>query len=68
MRVIAVTGSGGKTTRIHQLTSHFLKAGKKVLVTTTTHMLVEEGCDLSGNVESIRRKIEDCGYCIAGLP
>ncbi len=68
MRVIAVIGSGGKTTRIHQLTGHFLRAGKKVLVTTTTHMMAEEGCDLSGNVENIRKKIKDSGYCMAGIP
>ena len=68
MRVIAVVGSGGKTTRIHQLTRHFIRQGKRVLVTTTTHMMAEDGCDLTGNVDSIRKKIENGGYCMAGLP
>ncbi len=66
--IIAVAGSGGKTTRIHTLTEEYRKAGKKVLVTTTTHMYMEDGCELSGNVEKIREKLEVFGYCMAGLP
>jgi xanthine dehydrogenase accessory factor len=38
----AVVGSGGKTTLIHQLAKQYRKAGKKVFVTTTTKMLIEE--------------------------
>lgn len=66
--IIAVVGSGGKTARIHKLAEDYRKKGKKVLVTTTTHMFAEEDCELSGNVERIIKKLEDCGYCIAGLP
>lgn len=66
--IIAVVGSGGKTTRIHKLTEKYRKEGKKVLVTTTTHMYEEEGCDLTGNVESISWTLETFGYCMAGLP
>ena len=66
--IIAVVGSGGKTTRIHKLAEDYRKKGKKVLVTTTTHMFAEEDCELSGNVERIIKKLEDCGYCMAGLP
>ncbi len=66
--IIVVVGSGGKTTRIHTLTEEYRKAGKKVLVTTTTHMYIEEGCDISGNAEQIREKLENSGYCMAGLP
>lgn len=66
--VIAVVGSGGKTTKIHQLTEQYRKEGKKVLVTTTTHMYREEGCILSGNVEEIIQQLNVCGYCMAGMP
>ncbi len=66
--IIAVVGSGGKTTRIHTLMERYRKEGKKVLVTTTTHMYREEGCELSGSVEQIREKLEVYGYCMAGLP
>ena len=66
--VIAVVGSGGKTTKIHQLTEQYRKEGNKVFVTTTTHMYREEGCILSGNVEDIIQRLNDCGYCMAGMP
>lgn len=65
--VIAVVGSGGKTTRIHKLTEKYRNQGKKVFVTTTTHMYEEPGCILSGNMEEIVAKLNTCGYCMAGL-
>ena len=40
--IIAVVGSGGKTTLIKQLADSFRKEGKTVFVTTTTHMFIEE--------------------------
>ena len=36
--IIAVAGSGGKTTRVHKLAQYYRSLGKKVFVTTTTHM------------------------------
>ena len=65
--VIAMVGSGGKTTRIHKLTEKYRNQGKKVFVTTTTHMYEEPGCILSGNMEEIVVKLNTCGYCMAGL-
>ena len=66
--VIAVVGAGGKTTRIHKLAEQYRKLGKKVLVTTTTHMYREDDCILSGNVEEIKDRLTSCGYCMAGMP
>lgn len=37
-QVIAVVGAGGKTTTIYQLANEFVGLGKRVIVTTTTHM------------------------------
>ena len=37
----AVVGSGGKTTLIHRLAEEYRAQGKKVFVTTTTHMRIE---------------------------
>ena len=65
--IIAVVGAGGKTTRIHKLAEQYRKLGKKVLVTTTTHMYLEDGCVLSGNVEEIIEKLNTCEYCMAGV-
>lgn len=66
--VIAVVGSGGKTTRIHQMTKTYREAGEKVLVTTTTHMYREEGCVLSGIADEIIGRLNFYGYCMAGMP
>ena len=66
--IIAVVGSGGKTGRIHVLAEKYQKEGKKVLVTTTTHMMIEEGCVLSGDEAEILEKLESEGYCMAGIP
>ena len=43
--IISVIGSGGKTTKIKQLKDQYLKEGKSVLITTSTHMKIEEITD-----------------------
>ena len=39
--VIAVVGGGGKTSLIYRLSEELLAKGKKVIITTTTHMAYE---------------------------
>lgn len=36
--IVSLVGAGGKTTVMYQLAEHFASLGKKVLVTTTTHI------------------------------
>ena len=36
--VIAVVGGGGKTSLIYRLTDELIDKGKRVIITTTTHM------------------------------
>lgn len=36
--IVSLVGAGGKTTVMYQLAEHFANLGKKVLVTTTTHI------------------------------
>ncbi|MDO4616170.1 MAG: selenium cofactor biosynthesis protein YqeC [Lachnospiraceae bacterium] len=62
----AVVGAGGKTTLIHQLAKHYRKQGKKVFVTTSTHMLIEEDTLLTDDPEKIIRELEVKAYCMAG--
>lgn len=61
--VFSVIGAGGKTTVIHHLAEGFCRQRKKVLVTTTTHMLEEE--DLKMTEEDILSALER-GYAFAG--
>ena len=41
-RIIAITGAGGKTSLLFALQRQFCRQGKRVIVTTTTHMLDEK--------------------------
>jgi xanthine dehydrogenase accessory factor len=66
--IIAVVGAGGKTTRIHQLADNFHKQGKKVLVTTTTHMRREANTLCTDDSAEIIGKLNETGYCMVGQP
>ena len=66
--VIAVVGSGGKTTLIHNLARQYREEGKSVFVTTTTHMFIEEDTLLTDDADIIIRALRETGYAMAGLP
>lgn len=66
--IIAVVGSGGKTTLIRNLASRYREEGKTVLVTTTTHMFIEEDTLLTDNGQTIIQKLQETGYAMAGVP
>lgn len=65
-KIIAVIGAGGKTTLIHRLSEEYRRKGASVLVSTTTHMLVEPDTDLSCDSFAVMEKIKKTGYCMAG--
>lgn len=64
----AVVGSGGKTTLIHRLAEEYRAQGKKVCVTTTTHMRADPDTLLTDDPEPILRALEQTGYAMAGIP
>ena len=66
--IIAVVGSGGKTTLIKNLAQTYRAEGKTVLVTTTTHMFIEEDTLLTDDAEVIIRALEERGMVMAGVP
>ena len=57
---IAVVGGGGKTSLIFRLMESFVSIGKKVIVTTTTHMAYEPERPFAeeGNAQQIQQNIE----------
>lgn len=63
----AVVGAGGKTTLIHRLAEEGRAQGKKVLVTTTTHMRIEPDTLLTDQAEPIIQALETTGYAMAGI-
>ena len=50
--IIAVVGAGGKTTLIKKLAKQYREQGKKVFVTTSTHMFRETDPLLSDEPEN----------------
>lgn len=66
--VIAYVGAGGKTTLIRRRAMELRQQGKKVFVTTSTHMFREEGCIAGNDVLSAVKQLEACGYVMAGMP
>lgn len=66
--ITAVVGAGGKTTLVHTLAQEYKAEGKKVFVTTTTHMLQEPDTLLTDNADVIIQQMEETGCAMAGLP
>lgn len=65
--ITAVVGAGGKTTLIHTLAEAYRAEGKKVFVTTTTHMFQEPDTLLTGDAQVIIQQLEETGYAMAGI-
>ena len=64
----AFVGAGGKTSLIRKYANKYRAEGKKVFVTTTTHMFIEEDTLLTDDAEEIIRALEKTGYVMAGIP
>ena len=65
--IIAVVGSGGKTTLVKRMAENYRRQGKKVLVTTSTHMSIEPDTLLSDDPAEIIARLEKDGYVMAGV-
>ncbi len=63
----AIVGSGGKTTLLKQMAEGYRSAGKKVFVTTTTHMFIEDDTLLTDDPEDIICVLNRDGYVMAGI-
>ena len=64
--IVAVVGSGGKTTYIREQAKKYLAQGKRVLVTTTTHMYAETDTLFTNDATEIGACLQTKGYCMAG--
>ena len=65
--VIAVVGGGGKTSLIYRLADELLDRGKKVIITTTTHMAGESELPFArgGDAVEVKEMLDREGYVIA---
>ena len=66
--MIAVVGSGGKTTLLKKLAAQYREKGKTVFITTTTHMFTEEDTLLTDDADVIIQRLKEKGYAMAGIP
>lgn len=64
--ITAVVGAGGKTTLVHTLAERYRSEGKKVFVTTTTHMFKEPDSLVTDCADDIICQLNTTGYVMAG--
>ena len=64
----AFVGAGGKTTLIHRQAERYRAEGKRVFVTTSTHMFAEPDTVLSDDADVIIAELNRTGYVMAGIP
>ena len=64
--IVAVVGSGGKTTYIEEQAKAYVKQGKRVFVTTTTHMYATQDTLFTNDAAEICACLQTTGYCMAG--
>lgn len=63
----AFVGAGGKTAFIKRYAQAYRNQGKKVFVTTSTHMYIEEDTLLTDDAETIIQELEKHHYAMAGI-
>lgn len=67
--VIALVGGGGKTSLLFALVDELIARGKRVAVTTTTHMAFEPERPFApeGDEETVKRNLRCFGYTVAAV-
>lgn len=67
-QVISFVGGGGKTTSIYKLADELTRKGKRVIVTTTTHMkMPKDKVVLNNNIYDINKIFEDGDFVTVGI-
>lgn len=67
-QVVSVVGGGGKSTLISYLASCLAEDGRKVLVTTTTHIFFPESCVYASDIGTVRKRWAKGSYAVIGQP
>lgn len=64
--VISIVGAGGKTTLMYMLAREYARRGKRVVITTTTHIKRPGRYPVAENMAELRRLLEDNPVVAAG--
>ena len=64
--VISLVGAGGKTTLLYALAAYYGAQGKKVIVTTTTHIRRPQELPVAGDEAELRELLREHGVAAAG--
>ena len=66
--IVSFVGGGGKTTSMYTLANELSNLGKKVLVTTTTHMLMpKDYINFKGDLNEIKERFKDSNLITVGI-
>ncbi|WP_294133190.1 selenium cofactor biosynthesis protein YqeC [uncultured Clostridium sp.] len=66
--IVSFVGGGGKTTSIYTLANELSNLGKKVLVTTTTHMhMPKDYINFKGDLNEIKERFKDSNLITVGI-
>ncbi len=65
--IVAVVGAGGKTSLIREMAARYRAEGKKVFMTTSTHMFIEENTLCTDDATAIIAQLEETGFVMAGV-
>lgn len=67
-KMIAFVGAGGKTTTIYNLANELISQGKRVIITTTTHIYEPENIEVATDMEDIQKALQGNKLLVAGKP
>ena len=66
--IVSFVGGGGKTTSMYTLANELSNLGKKVLVTTTTHMhMPKDYINFKGDLNEIKERFKDSNLITVGI-
>lgn len=67
VKTVVFVGGGGKTTLLQALAQELRQSGKRVVVTTTTHISKPAGCFVAdGDMETARKMLAEKNIVVAG--
>ncbi len=65
---IAFVGAGGKTTTIYNLAKQLISKGKRVIITTTTHIYQPKNMEVATDLAGIEKILQERKLVVAGIP